>query len=92
MSAIHRNKDKTKQLSLKSKIITCKEEEDENHNHSVSKVQYSACRANYLQFWEEVVHSVDKEIDCCEAAGQEWTPPPMVVLDESDKRWRVRVR
>lgn len=69
-----------------TKSLTCEEEEDEDHNHSVAKVEDGAGSSNYLQLREEVMHSVDKQIDSCEAAGQEGTPPPVVVLDTHYKR------
>lgn len=59
---------------------TCKEEEDEDHNHCVTKVEDSTGRSNNLQLRKEVMHSINKQIDRCEAAGQEGTPPPVVVL------------
>lgn len=31
------------------------------------------------------MHSVDKQIDCREAAGQEGTPPPVVVLETNER-------
>lgn len=49
----------------------CEKEEYEDHNHCVAKVQYSAGSANYLEFREEVVHCVDKQVGCCKATGQE---------------------
>lgn len=63
------------------KELTCEEEEDEDHNQSVSKVEYGTGCSNYLQLWEEVVYSIDEQIDCGETASQEGTPPPVVVLD-----------
>lgn len=31
------------------------------------------------------MHGIDEQINCCEAAGQEGTPPPVVVLDGQGK-------
>lgn len=73
------------------KLLTCEEEEDKDHNHCVSKVEDGAGSSYYLQLWEEVVHSIDEQIDCCEAAGQEGAPPPVVVLDTHYKGRAVRI-
>lgn len=56
-------------LTHEDKSLTCEEEEDEDHNHGVSKVEDGAGSSDYLQLREEVMHSVDKQIDCCETAG-----------------------
>lgn len=63
------------------KHLTCEKEKDEDHNHRVAEVEDRASRSNDLQLREEVMHAVDKQIDCCEAAGQEGTPPPVIILD-----------
>lgn len=57
------------ELTHEDKSLTCEEEEDEDHNHGVSKVEDGAGSSDYLQLREEVMHSVDKQIDCREAAG-----------------------
>lgn len=31
------------------------------------------------------MHAVDKQVDGCEAAGQEGTPPPVIILDRDCK-------
>lgn len=64
--------------------LTCEKEEDEDHNQSVSKVEDGAGSSDDLQLWEEVMDSIDKQIHCCEATGQEGTPPPVVVLAKDD--------
>lgn len=61
--------------------LTCEKEKDEDHNHRVAKVQDGASSSNDLQLREEVMHAVDKQVDRCEAAGQEGTPPPVIILD-----------
>lgn len=71
----------TKELMCVASGLTCEEEEDQDHNQSVAKVEDGAGRSNDLQLREEVMHSVDEEIDSGEAAGQEGTPPPVVILE-----------
>lgn len=67
-------------------VLTCEEEEHEDHDHGVTKVEDGAGHSDDLQLWEEVMHSVDEQVDCCEAAGQEGTPPPVVVLGNTVKQ------
>lgn len=70
----------------KKHVLTCEEEEHEDHDHGVTKVEDGAGHSDDLQLWEEVMHSVDEQVDCCEAAGQEGTPPPVVVLGNTEKQ------
>lgn len=64
--------------------LTCEEKEHENHDHGVSKVEDSAGHSDYLQLWEEVMHRINEQVDCCESAGQEGTPPPVVILGNTE--------
>lgn len=61
-------------------IPTSEQEEDESHDHGVSKVQDGASQSSDLQLGEEVMNGIDQEIHSSEAAGQEGTPLPMIVL------------
>lgn len=61
-------------------IPTSKQEKDESHDHGVSKVQDGAGQPRDLQLGEEVMNSIDQEVDGGKAAGQEGTPLPVVVL------------
>lgn len=65
--------------------LTCEKEKDEDHNHRVAEVEDGASSSNDLQLREEVMHAVDKQVDRCEATGQEGTPPPVIILDMSYK-------
>ncbi|RUS91111.1 hypothetical protein EGW08_001136, partial [Elysia chlorotica] len=59
---------------------TCCDEEEEYNNSSVAEVEQSIHKATHLQLGEEEVHTVEEEVDGCEARCQERPPPPMVVL------------
>lgn len=59
---------------------TSEEEKNESHDHGVSKVQDGAGQSSDLQLREEVMNGVDQEVDSSEAAGQEGTPLPVIVL------------
>lgn len=63
--------------------LTCEEEEDEHHDGGVTEVEDGAGGSYDLQLGEEVVDGVDKQVDGREATGQEGTPPPVVVLQET---------
>lgn len=59
---------------------TCEEEEDEDHDHGIAKIEKGAGCSYDLQLGEEVMDSVDEQVDRREATGQERAPPPVVVL------------
>lgn len=61
--------------------LTCEKEKDKDHNHRVAEVQDGASGSNNLQLGEEVMYAIDKQVDRCEATGQEGTPPPVIILD-----------
>lgn len=61
--------------------LTCEKEKDKDHNHRVAEVQDGASSSNNLQLGEEVMYAIDKQVDRCEATGQEGTPPPVIILD-----------
>lgn len=69
-----------KPKACKEANCSCKKEEDQNHYHSITEVQDCACCPRDLQFGEEVVYGVYQEVNSCEAAGEEGTPLPMVIL------------
>lgn len=62
------------------KHLTCQEEEEKNHDESVSEVEESRRCIFYVQFGDEVVDAVEKEVDGRETTGQETSPPPVIVL------------
>lgn len=70
--------------------LTCEEEEDEHHDGGVTEVEDGAGGSYDLQLGEEVVDGVDKQVDGREATGQEGTPPPVVVLQETGLRLGYR--
>ena len=59
---------------------TCEKEEGKDHDEGVSEVEQRRHEALDVQFAHVVVHTVDEEVDRCEARGQERPPPPVVVL------------
>lgn len=71
-------------VSLAQLALTCKEEEYEHHDHSIAEVQDGAGSTDDLEFGEEIVHSVDEQVNRCKAARQEGSPPPVIVLRKSE--------
>lgn len=70
--------------------------EDQDHDHGVAEVQDGARCARDLQLGEEVVDGVHEEVHGGEAAGEEGTPLPVIVLctqvevAEQDGSFRAR--
>ena len=55
-------------------------EECEDHDGGVSEVEEGRCRPFNVQLGNEVVQTVDEQIESRETGGEETAPPPMVVL------------
>ena len=66
--------------------LTSEEEEQEGHEEGVAKVEESADEAFNLEFGHVEVEAVEKEVDGSEATGHERTPPPVIVLENNDKK------
>lgn len=69
----------------KKNTPTSEQEEDESHDQGIAKVEDGAGQSGDLQLREEVMNGVDEEIKSSEAACQEGTPLPVVVLCRRDK-------
>lgn len=69
----------------KNNTPTSEQEEDESHDQGIAKVEDGAGQSGDLQLGEEVMNGVDEEIKSSEAACQEGTPLPVVVLCRRDK-------
>lgn len=60
--------------------LTCEEEEYKNHDHGVAKVKNGTSSSLDLKFGKEIMYSIDEEIHCSKSTGEEWSPPPVIVL------------
>ena len=61
-------------------ILTCEHEEEEDHDEGVPEVEKRRDETVNLELGDEVMHTIDEEVHCCESRCQESTPPPVVVL------------
>ena len=60
--------------------LTGEKEEEKDEHERVSKVQESGDPALDVQLGEEVVDTVDEEVQCSTPTCQETSPPPVVIL------------
>lgn len=73
-----------KRFPHKSKIytqdLTSKEEENQDHDKCVAKVQKGRGCSSDCQFSDKEMNRVQEEIHCSTTTSQEWTPPPVIIL------------
>lgn len=63
---------------------TCEQKKHKDHNGCVSEVEQSARESRDCEFGHEVMDTVAKEVNGCEATGQEGPPPPVVILNNTN--------
>ena len=63
-------------------LLTRKEEEAEDHDAGVAEVEEGGGGAHDVELGDEVVDTVDGQVEGGEAGGQETPPPPVIVLQK----------
>ena len=67
-------------IKIYTQDLTSKEEENQHHNKRVAEVQKGWGCSSDCQLRDKEMNRVQEEINCSTAASQEWTPPPVIIL------------